>query len=322
MDLRRVDLNLLVAFDMLMTERSVTRAAQRLSIGQSSMSATLARLRKLFDDPILVRDGKGSAPTPLAESLAAPVRDLLTGVETLLAQQDSFAPATATRAFSLIANDHITMTFLQPFIARLATQAPGIRLTVHPTSDDSIDQLRRHQVDLLIVPREELAEHAQFPHQVLFRDRYLVAIDRDHPEIGEKITLEQFSTLPYLAATSGHRRSLADMQLDFLGIPRNVEITTGLGVAPFLVRGTRLITLVHERLGRLIAEAAGIRLLDPPTPKTLSTTEIMVWTTRTEPDAGHRWFRTALAQLAESEPNGVTSCPNTAYTAVSPPTGQ
>lgn len=142
MDLRRVDLNLLVAFDMLMTERSVTRAAQRLSIGQSSMSATLARLRKLFDDPILVRDGKGSAPTPLAESLAAPVRELLTGVETLLAQQDSFDPATATRAFSLIANDHITMTFLQPFIARLSTD-PSPR----PTHTQNAVHHRDHGVD-------------------------------------------------------------------------------------------------------------------------------------------------------------------------------
>src|SRR5207249_1243505 len=120
------------------------------------------RLRKLFDDPILVRDGRGSVPTPLAESLAGPVRELLTDVESVLAPQGSFDPATAVRAFSLIANDHITMTFLQPFIARLSTEAPGIRLTIHPTSDDSIDRLQRHQVDLLVIPREEFAEHAQF----------------------------------------------------------------------------------------------------------------------------------------------------------------
>jgi DNA-binding transcriptional LysR family regulator len=77
-NLRRVDLNLLVAFDVLMTERSVTRAARRLSVGRSSMSVTLARLRKLFNDPVLIRQGRGLIPTPLAESLATPVRELLT----------------------------------------------------------------------------------------------------------------------------------------------------------------------------------------------------------------------------------------------------
>jgi DNA-binding transcriptional LysR family regulator len=139
------------------------------------------------------------------------------------------------------------------------------------------------------------------------RDRYLVAADRDHPEIGDRITLEQFSTLPYLATSSGHNRSLADMQLDFLGIPRNVEITTGFGLAPFLLRGTRLITLVHERLAQLIGGAAGIRLLEPPIPQLQPITEIMVWTPRTEPDPGHRWLRNAIIQLAESEPDGVRS---------------
>ncbi|PRY39559.1 LysR family transcriptional regulator [Umezawaea tangerina] len=305
-----MDLNLLVAFDMLMTERSVTRAARRLSIGQSSMSATLARLRKLFDDPILVRDGRGSVPTPLAESLATPVHDLLTSVEAVLEPQDSFDPATAVRSFSVIANDYLTMTFLQPFIAGLATAAPGIHLTVQPMGDDAVDRLRRHQADLLVIPREELQEHASFPHRTLFHDRYVVAADRNHPEIGDRITLEQFSTLPYLAASSGRRRSLADKQLDFLGIPRNVGITTGLGVAPFLIRDTRLIALVHERLARLIADAAGIRLLDPPIPDLHPITEIMVWTPRTESDAGHRWLRDALTTLAETDPVGGRTCPS------------
>lgn len=298
MDLRRIDLNLLVAFDMLMTERSVTRAAQRLAIGQSAMSSTLARLRRLFDDPLLARDGRGLVATPLAESLAGPIREVLTSIEGVLAVKDSFDPATAERTFSVIANDYLTMTFLQPLIARLSTEAPGIRLHIFPTGDNFADQLRRHEADLLVIPQEAFEEHAQFNHRVLFQDRYLLAVDKDHPEVGDEITLEQFSTLPYLATSSGHRRSLAEMQLDFFGIPRNTEITAGFGMAPFLLSGTRLITLVHERLADKVGEAAGIRLMEPPIPRLQPITEIMAWTSRTERDAGHRWLRQCLIDLA------------------------
>lgn len=302
MDLRRIDLNLLVAFDALMTERSVTHAADRLAIGQSAMSSTLARLRKVFNDPIFIREGRGLVATPLAESLAEPVSDLLTGIETVLASRDAFDPATASRTFRIIANDYLTMTFLQPLIARLSTEAPGIRLQIVPTGDDFPDQLRRHQADLLVLPQEAFEEHAQFNFRVLFRDRYVVAVDENHPEVGETITLEQFSTLPYLATSSGHRRSLAEMQLDFLGIPRNTEITAGFGLAPFLLHGTRLITLVHQRLANRIGKAAGIRLLEPPIPRLQPITEIMVWTNRTDPDPGHRWLRQSLIDLAALEP--------------------
>ncbi|SEU32770.1 LysR substrate-binding domain-containing protein [Nonomuraea wenchangensis] len=298
MDLRNVDLNLLLAFDMLMTERSVTKAAQRLSIGQSAMSSTLARLRKLFNDPILVREGRTLVATPLAESLAQPVHDLMTGVESVLTRRDQFDPATAERTFTLIANDYLTMTFLQPLIARLSTEAPGVRLRIFPTGDDAPARLRKHEVDLLLMPREAIEERIDFPYQHLYRDRYVVAVDRDHPEVGETITIEQFSTLPYVAAASGHQRSLQEMQLDFLGVPRNIEITVGFGMAPFLLRGTRLITLVHETLAKRFEDAAGIRLLDPPIPRLQPITEIMGWTRRTDTDAGNRWLRRAIVNLA------------------------
>ena len=262
------------------------------------MSSTLGRLRRLFDDPLLTRDGRGLVATPLAEALADPVRELLTDVERVLAVGDVFDPATAERTFAIIANDYLTMTFLQPLIARLSTEAPGIRLRVFPTGDDFTEQLRRHRADLLVIPQEAFEDHAEFHFRVLFHDRYLVAVDQDHPEVGDEITLEQFSTLPYLATSSGHLRSLAEMQLDFLGVPRNTEITAGFGMAPFLLKGTRLITLVHERLAHRIGAAAGIRLLEPPIPRLQPITEIMAWTGRTDRDPGHRWLRQTLLELA------------------------
>ena len=148
----------------------------------------------------------------------------------------------------------------------MSTEAPGIRLHIFPIGDDFADQLRRHRADLLVIPQEAFEEHAEFHFHVLFRDRFRVDVDKNHPEVEDEITLEQFSSLPYLAASSGHVRSLSEMQLDFLGVPRNTEITTGSGMAPFLLRGTRLITLVPERLAHKISEVAEIRLLEPPYP--------------------------------------------------------
>lgn len=300
-DLNRVDLNLLVAFDVLMAERSVTRAASRLSIGQSAMSSTLGRLRKLFGDPLLVRDGRGLVATPVAEALVEPVRDVVNRVDWVLSQPRGFDPATASRTFSIIANDYLSVTFLQPLLRILDARAPGIRLRITPTGNDFIERVSRHQEDLLLMPREAFAQFARvddFPHQVLFRDHYVCAVDADHPEVRDEVTIEQFSTLPYLAMSSGTLKSLAELQLDFLGVPRNTEVTAGFIAAPFLLRGTRMITLMHEILARRVAGMAGLRILEPPIPRLQPITETMIWSVRHNADPGHQWLRRTLAELA------------------------
>src|ERR1039458_1525670 len=149
-DLKRVDLNLLVAFDALISERSVTHAARRLSVGQSAMSSTLARLRKLFDDPLLIRHGRGLIATPLAESLAKQVRDVLDQIESILADPTDFDPARAQRTFTIIASDVLSVILLKPLRARLAVDAPGVRVRVsHPArSEEHTSELQslRHLV--------------------------------------------------------------------------------------------------------------------------------------------------------------------------------
>src|ERR1035438_738566 len=132
MDLNRVDLNLLVAFDALMSEGSVTRAAERLYIGQSAMSSTLARLRKLLDDPVLVREGRQMVPTPLAVSLITPVREVLDRVESLLSPGREFDPARAERTFTVVGSDYTSLTFVNPASERLSAAAPGVKIRLVP----------------------------------------------------------------------------------------------------------------------------------------------------------------------------------------------
>ncbi|MCT7660665.1 LysR substrate-binding domain-containing protein [Mycobacterium deserti] len=300
MDLKRMDLNLLVAFDALMTDRSVTKAAERLNIGQSAMSSTLGRLRKLLGDPILVREGRTMVSTPLSESLVEPVRDALSRIE-LLFQHRGFDPATDQRTFSIIATDRTTLTFLHPLINGLHREAPNVRLQITPPSTDYATRLQRGEADVMIIPREVFAEHRRFPHAVLYQDRFVCAVDAANTEVGESITLEQFSTLPYLATDAPGAPSLAELQLDFLGVARNTHVTAGFGLANWLIRDGALITLIHERLARVIDFDNSLRLLDPPI-ELQPITEILVWTPRSDRDPGNRWLRDRLLQLAADQP--------------------
>jgi DNA-binding transcriptional LysR family regulator len=296
-DLRRVDLNLLVAFDALISERSVTRAARQLNIGQSAMSSTLARLRKLLDDPVLVRNGRELVATPFAESLAKQVREVLGSIEAILARRVDFHPATAARTFTVIASDYCSLTLFTPLLSRLAAEAPGVRLKIAPPAGDYVERLRRNQVDVVVMPREVFTDFGSFPHQFLFSDRFVCAVDADNPDVGETISLEQFSSLPYLATSCGHEVSPAEAQLDQLGITRNTEVTTAFGLAPILLSGTRMIALLHERLARTMAHQTSLRLLEPPMPL-LPINQLMLWNAHAEADPAHQWLRQQLTAMA------------------------
>ncbi len=300
MDLNEVDLNLLVAFDALLAERSVTKAAARLCIGQSAMSSTLGRLRKVFDDEVLVRDGRRLVPTPLAESLVKPVREVLDDIQAIFSGLAQFDPATAERTFMVVASDYTMLTLLTPLISRLEVEAPGVRLWVSPPGDDDAERLRGGRADLMIIPREVFATVDEHPNTFLFEERFVCAVDAENDRVGDTITLEEFSSLPYLATSCGHEISPVEAQLDRLGVRRSTEMTTAFGLAPMLLRGTRRIALIHERLARSMREQAGIRLLDPPMPLE-PINQMMVWTTRVDSDPGHQWLRSRVLAVANEQ---------------------
>jgi DNA-binding transcriptional LysR family regulator len=299
--LSRIDLNLLVALDALLSERSVTLAAERLSIGQPAMSAALGRLRRLFDDPLLVRHGNALTPTPLAESLANPVRECLASIEAIVSVRGAFRPDTDERTFTVIASDYVVFVLLRSLFAELTAEAPGVRIRVSPVPADYLDRLRTGSADVLILPREIAGgASVRFPHVPLFTDRHVCAVSADNPDVGAAISLEQFSTLPYLAYNAGPPYSLVESQLDMQEIPRRADVTTeSFVLAPFLLAGTRLVTLLYEKLGQRVAEQAGIRLLEPPV-ELRPVTETLYWDPRNTEDAGQRWLRERIRAHAQS----------------------
>jgi DNA-binding transcriptional LysR family regulator len=298
-DLNRVDLNLLVAFEALMEERSVTAAASRLDISQSAMSSTLSRIRKLFDDPILMRSGRAMVATPVAEALFDPVRATLTQIQTALTGARPFDPEVDRRTFRIMATGHAGLGLLHPLLVDITLVRPNIQVEIEPIADELSLSLLRSQADLVVLPRALMASRMETGSEellweVLYRDRYVLAADKDNEQVKPAMTVEDFSSMPYLAAlgTDGGP-SAADLNLNVLGIPRRVEVTTGLSVAPFMLRDTNLITLIPRIPASRVASAAGIQLLEPPM-QLQPISETMVWLRRLDGDPGHAWLRDSL----------------------------
>ncbi|MFI5622857.1 LysR family transcriptional regulator [Nocardioides sp. NPDC051685] len=297
-ELQKTDLNLLVAFDALMAERNVTRAAERMHVGQPAMSASLARLRKLFNDPLLVREGRALVPTPVAESLVTPVRQALSIVEGALGTRTSFDPAEESRTFTILASDYVLVVMLRELLNTLRKEAPGVRINVRPIGADYVDQLRRGLIDLFIVPRELERSGVRLLSEDLFTDRLVCAVDADNEVVGESMTMHQFESLPYLAFVGDEMTTAAQSQLRAQGVDRPIDVATqSFVVAPLLLRGSSFFSVIHERLGRTLGRQNGLRLLESPVPFT-PITEAMFWAVRHADSPAHQWLRDRLREAA------------------------
>lgn len=300
MNLRNVDLNLLVALDALLAEQNVSRAGKRLGLSQSAMSGSLARLRKLFDDPLLVRVGRELTLTSTAQGLVTPIRDILNRIEQTVEQRPEFDPATASRTFSVSASDYATLLLLGPFLRALASEAPGVTLHLLPRTNDARRLLRTGEVDLVIEPYELLGGD-EFPCQPLFSDRWLCAVDAGNPHVPARgISREEYLQLPHLVYGIGSDRQLniADRYLVQQGIHRRIEVTVeSFLLVPFLIQGTPLVTLVLEQAIRRLAPAAGVRVMECPIALP-GVHENVYWHPSHTIDPGHRWLRNRLQSAA------------------------
>lgn len=261
------------------------------------MSATLARLRQVLDDPILVRQGREMTPTPLAESLTGPIREILDKTSIALSNSGCFDPLRDSRTFSIAASDTMTFVFLRPLLRALADEAPNIRLHLHPIGNNFVEELRRNRVDLLLTAIEAIENPEEFNMCTLFPERMVCVVDANNPDIQDSVTLEQFLTIPSISTYVGRTPSIAEQKLLDDGYVRNIEITTTFLLSCFLVSGSRMLTLVHERLARQFEHDLNLKLLPPPCPL-IGITQTMFWTQRNEVDAGHRWLRERIARLA------------------------
>ncbi len=299
--LRRMDLNLLIPLNALLAERHVSRAAESIGVGQPAMSAALARLRRLFDDPLLVRSGRTMELTPLARALVEPVHTALSSVEHVLTTQPDFDPARDTRAFTVVASDYVTLILLRPLLERLYAEAPHVTVDVVPVSGTTETELDHAQVDLVVMPSElTTSDMRRFPSRLLFRDRYVAAVWNQHREItGNTLTREQLETLRYVRyhATSGGD-AFVDTQLARAGIRTNVALSTlSFTLVPYMLPGTSLFAFVHERLIRASPLWRELKVIEPPI-ELSPISETMYWHPVFHNDPAHNWLRECLTTLA------------------------
>jgi DNA-binding transcriptional LysR family regulator len=299
-DLRSVDLNLLVALDALLSTRSVTAAARRLNLSQSAMSGSLSRLRRLFDDPLMVRSGRVLTLTPRAEALIPPVREILHQIDSVFAENDEFDPRTTTRSFSISASDYATAVVLAPLLRGLADEAPNVTVNVLPRSPDVPAVLRLDSADVVIEPQEMMGD-TPLPGVPLFSDRWVCMLDGSMHEsaVLDRLDRNQYLQLPHLVYSIGQDRQLniADRHLTSLGVQRRIELTVeSFLMAPLLIRGTSLVSLVLERAASMLP-LDGLRLIEPPIPVP-GITDTMYWNPRHTEDPGHRWLRQRLTDTA------------------------
>jgi DNA-binding transcriptional LysR family regulator len=299
---QRIDLNLLIALDVLLAERNVTRAAERMHMTQSAMSGVLARLREYFDDPLLVPLGRTMRLTPRAESLAQPVRDILVKVDSTLGVRPEFDPATAQRHFVIIASDYVSNVLLAEVLRRVAQAAPGLTFDIRPTGTGMAQDLDQGRVDFLVTPAHlTVADH---PQAVLFEDSHQVIACAQHPELQAGLTLEQYRSLGHVVYQNeqGNNPWFEQWYANEHGNTRRVEVVTnGFTLMPRFIVGTRRIATVQTRLAIQFEQAMAVRLYPPPlaTPRL---TEVLQWHRYRDEDPGVRWVREQIAEVAEKLP--------------------
>ncbi|WP_434747737.1 LysR family transcriptional regulator [Pantoea sp. Lu_F5_004] len=296
--LLNVDLNLLKTLDVLLDERSVTRAAERLSLTQPAVSGMLTRLRESFDDPLFIRAQRGIVPTLRALELAGPVKAILAEVGELL-QPQQFDPAKSQMTLHVAATDYALSAVIVPFIAHLRREAPSIRVAVVPVNNETLSgQFEHGQVDVaLLTP--ETTPPALHKRQ-LFNEEYVCLLSENHPLAGSAtLSLDEFCEQDHALVSwpGGNFQGITDQALAAIGRARRVTLSVcSFLVLPEILRVTDLVGVVPKRL---VVDTSGLVMLSPPL-IIPGFSKIMAWHDRTHHHKGHEWLRERLASVAKT----------------------
>ncbi len=283
------DFNLLVTLDVLLAENNVTRAAKRLRLSPSAMSRALARLRETTGDPLLVRAGRGLVPTPRAIELRDRVSQLVPSVEAVLRPVEKLNLRQLQRTFALRTREGFVETFGPDLLARVAAEAPGVRIHFIQKTDKESTPLREGAVDM----ETGVIENTTSPELralTLFRDRYIGALRLGHPRGKGRITARRYSAARHVSVRrSGLQKGPLEEALHALGIHRDVVTSVdGFSTALALARTTDLIASVPERHTQGLRGGLHSFPLPFPAPEiTIS----LIWHPRMDADQAHCWLR-------------------------------
>lgn len=298
--LRRFDLNLLVAFDMLVAERSVTAAARRMGIGQPAMSNALSRLRDMFGDPLLIRTSSGLQPTGRALDLVEPVSRILAELREEVFSTRAFDPATDRRTFRVGLSDQAEAAIMQDVLQVVRRDAPGIRVVARSVEMRfGAELLATSAIDLAVGYFPEV--EASLEAATLYHETFVCLFDARACGVDPPLSLDDYAALPHiLVSLRGEPFGHLDELLQAAGRSRDVIYTTPHFLAvPFLLHGFRAVSALPRRLAENCAEAAGLAVCPVPLPSKGYDIR-MAWHRRTGSDAAQAWLREVVAAVGRS----------------------
>jgi LysR family transcriptional regulator, nod-box dependent transcriptional activator len=298
MNLNRLDLNLLVALDALLVERSITRAAERLHLSPSATSGALARLRDYFGDELLTQIGRRMVPTPLGESLQVAVRDCLLHVQATVEIKPHFDPATSNHNFKLMMSDYVATVLMPCVLQRMQREAPGVTIELLANDEEPWESLSRGEIDFLVLPKNFV--RADHPAQVLFEDEYVCVCWSGNTLVGDSITLEQCLALGHVVARLGSQRppTIDAWFFERFGHARRVDvIATTFGSVPHMLVGTNRLSIMHRRLASVYCESLALKVLPVPIemPRLV---EMIQWHQYRDRDPARIWLADVLTSAA------------------------
>jgi len=308
MNMSRIDLNLLVYFDVLLRELNVTRAADQLGISQPAMSNGLKRLRVLFDDPLLIRTSKGMTPTERATELKPEIRELLVGLEKAVQPKAKFNPYESEKVFRMMASDYAEATLIPLLIARLRNEAPKVILDIMTPSDVNFPDVEQGRVDMVINRFDSIPQ--SFHQKVLWKDTFSCLISKTHP------VLKNFSLESYLDAhhvwvsktgmgvgvgmdpDDVQRLGWVDEALARINAKRRITVfTRHYQAASSLAERQDLIATVPSKMARLQQDNSRVSIVPPPFD--IPSIELtMAWSPLLQHNPAHKWMRELITETA------------------------
>ncbi|WP_423392152.1 LysR family transcriptional regulator [Burkholderia sp. LMG 21824] len=299
MNLRSIDLNLLVILDALLTEKQVTRAGLKVGLTQPAVSNALSRLRYLFNDEILARGAIGMELTPRAEALISPVRQIMQQIGELFESDYQFQPFTSERHFTVRMSDLTELLLLPELLRRMRTAAPNISLdVVHPSAAKTAEALEAGRLDMAI--SAGLEHSGTLSSETVFHDRMVCVLSRHHPDADKPLTLERFLALDFLnVSINPVDHSLIDNLLANMHCKRRIVLNVPHWlVVPNMLDALPYAVIMSERHALSLGDP---RLVIRELPLAMErVTWSLYWHHRYDASNAHGWMRRMIIAVAES----------------------
>ncbi|MBT0569746.1 LysR family transcriptional regulator [Curvibacter sp. CHRR-16] len=267
MRFNKLDLNLLVALDALLTERNISRAGQRIHLSQPATSNALARLRDYFQDELLIPRGRQLILSTRAQELVEPVREILMRIDSTIATQPTFEPSETMRKFVLLLSDYSASVYIPSLIASMYKLAPQSGLEMRSLNERPLEQLEKNEVDLLIIPSQYVS--SAHPSKPLFEEQYMCVTWKGNTRIQNQLTFDDYIEAGHIAGDYSvnhqHAPAFDSWFLERFGVKRRVEVTAPtLTALPQMVVGTNRIATVHRRIALQAEKTLPVAIWTPP----------------------------------------------------------